>query len=190
MNIKCITIYPEDGNITLSLDPAVQTTTSIFLRIPSWSKKTNLKVNGKEITGSITPGSYLQVTREWKKGDSINIQFDMRARVMTLKNGLQQYEAIVRGPVVLARDSRFGNYDIDDELAFDEKRPAYITVERIPFPNVWMAFNYTFSTGGGENPVTMKVPLIDFSSAGNSWRVDDRYRVWIPVGLDVAHAGR
>lgn len=50
------------------------------------------------------PGSYLTVSRTWKEGDKIALNFDMRGRLTEL-NG---YQAIERGPVVLARDTRLG----------------------------------------------------------------------------------
>ncbi len=185
MRLQCETVYPEDGDITIHVNPTNAVSTNIFLRIPSWSSNTTVDINGVAVTETFTPGTYLQLTREWKMGDVIHIKFDMRGRMITVKNGYEQYKAIVRGPIVLARDSRFGNYNMGAELTNDGKVSAYVQLEPIKLPGAWMAFNYSFTTGTGENPVTLEVPLIDFSSAGNTWKAANRYRVWVPVSLDV-----
>ena len=46
------------------------------LRIPKWSEKTVVKVNGQEQQG-VAPGAYFTIEREWKLGDIVEIYFDM-----------------------------------------------------------------------------------------------------------------
>ena len=96
------------------------------------------------ISQPIIAGKYFKLTNEWSKGDIIKIRFDLTGRVITMKDGYQTYKAIVRGPIVLARDNRFGNYNIDSEELNDDKEE--VSLEPIKLKGIWMGFNYTFNT--------------------------------------------
>lgn len=93
-------------------------------------------VNGQAVA-DVRPGSYLTVSRTWKEGDKIALNFDMRGRLTEL-NG---YQAIERGPVVLARDTRLGEGFVD-ETCVVQTSGGY--VELMPVTDkpagVWMGF--------------------------------------------------
>ena len=75
----------------------------------AWSKVSRVAVNGESI-GDVRPGTYVTVRRRWEPGDKISVNLDMRGRLVEL-NG---YQAIERGPIVLARDSRFDDGFVDE----------------------------------------------------------------------------
>ena len=56
-------------------------------------------MNGKPFP--VAPG-YAKIRRNWRKGDRVNITFDMRARVVECNGQV----ALQRGPVVLSLDNR------------------------------------------------------------------------------------
>ena len=70
-----------------------------------------MSVNGEAIE-NIKSGKYLTISRTWVKNDLISIEFDMRGKLHQRNN----YQAITRGPLVLARDSRFGDGFVDELL--------------------------------------------------------------------------
>lgn len=179
------TDYPITGTIRISVDPAKKSHFALSLRIPSWSKQTSLKVNGSKIT-DVLPGSYCTIERDWNKGDQITVELDMRAKVVELN----QAQAIVRGPVVLARDSRFNDGAVDEASVIVVK-DGY--VDLTPSKNAgftWMSFTAPLVLGtdleGNRTPVN--VHFCDFASAGNTWDKKVRYRVWLPKTLNVIHA--
>ncbi len=51
----------------------------LFVRIPPWSRKTSLTVNGREFSGKKSEG-WMVVDREWNDGDRVGISFDIRLR--------------------------------------------------------------------------------------------------------------
>lgn len=185
VNIKQTTGYPATGQISIEVSPTKEASFTIALRIPSWSKKTVVEVNGEPVT-SILPGAYLPVERTWKKGDIITLKLDLRARLMELN----QAQAIVRGPVVLSRDSRFADGDIDEASVIASK-DGYVEVEPVENPSfAWMAFTAPMVLGTdleGHNTVR-RVSFCDFASAGNTWDMSQRYRVWLPKTLNVINA--
>ncbi|MBQ6137113.1 MAG: glycoside hydrolase family 127 protein, partial [Kiritimatiellae bacterium] len=74
---------------------------AVRLRIPAWSEKTAVKLNGSAL-GGVRPGGYFTVDRVWKLGDVVEIAFDMPV----VAHVVGHHAAFTRGPVLLARDSR------------------------------------------------------------------------------------
>jgi hypothetical protein len=123
-------------------------------------------------------GAYLPSEREWKKGDKIVVVLDLRACLLELND----HQAIVRGPVVFARDSRFGDGFVD-ETSVIQSKDGYVELTPVQTPSfAWMAFTApaVLGTDLEGNGMSNKIHLCDFSSAGNEWDKTQRYRVWLP----------
>lgn len=83
----------------------------MLLRIPYWTtEKTEIKVNGKKMNTLLVPGTNFKITREWKKGDVIEINFDMPVYTEPTPDNPNRM-AIKYGPWVLA--GKLGNKRID-----------------------------------------------------------------------------
>ena len=156
---------------------------ALRLRIPAWSAKTVVKVNGVA-QRDVKPGAYFTVSREWALGDIVEIAFDMPVVAHTLAH----HVAFTRGPVLLARDSRLADGDLTEPfrrgLKDGQAMPSFRAV-RTPSDDLWMAFTATLPIGSHhENPegaLPETVTFCDFASAGNTWRRDNYYRTWFPV---------
>lgn len=184
VGVKLSTNYPVTDQINISIDPEKSETFDINLRIPAWSKHSVVTVNGILIH-EVIPGSYLKISREWRKGDLISFKADLSGRLVSL-NG---YQAILRGPVLLARDSRFNDGFVDETAIIQHKENV---VELIPSEvkpdNIWMSFIAPLVLGTdleGEFRNPKPVHFCDFGSAGNTWEQNTRYRVWIKQTLNV-----
>lgn len=176
------TDYPVSDRIEIEVDPERTASFEIALRIPSWSKIAEVEVNGVQQQG-VMQGAYLPLEREWSKGDRITIRLDLRARLVEMDN----HQAIVRGPVVFARDSRFGDGFVD-ETSVIQSKDGYVELTAVEAPSfAWMAFTApaVLGTDLEGNGVANKIYLCDFSSAGNEWDKSQRYRVWLPKTLNV-----
>lgn len=176
------TDYPVSDRIEIEVDPERTASFEIALRIPSWSKIAEVEVNGIQQQG-VMQGAYLPLEREWSKGDRITIRLDLRARLVEMDN----HQAIVRGPVVFARDSRFGDGFVD-ETSVIQSKDGYVELTAVEAPSfAWMAFTApaVLGTDLEGNGVANKIYLCDFSSAGNEWDKSQRYRVWLPKTLNV-----
>ena len=176
------TDYPVGGRIEIEVTPEKAATFMLSLRIPMWSALDRVKatVNGEPL--KVDAYGWLPITREWKAGDKITLELDMRGRVVEQDN----YQAIVRGPVTLARDSRFGDGFVD-ETSEVEHKDGYVELTPVGSDFAWMAFTApmkmgTDLEGSGE---AKQVHLCDFGSAGNTWERSVRYRVWLPKTLNV-----
>jgi uncharacterized protein len=71
------TEYPHAAHTELELKTDRDTAFALRLRIPAWAgPKTVLSVNGKNVNADLTPGRFAGVTRTWKTGDRIALEFD------------------------------------------------------------------------------------------------------------------
>lgn len=75
------TNYPWDGEVHISVSPEEARDLTVYVRIPDWSSKNSVTVNGTPLAG-IEPGKYLAIHRRWSPGDSINLHFDMAANLL------------------------------------------------------------------------------------------------------------
>lgn len=99
------TVYPADGRVRIAVGLPKSEAFALRLRIPQWSERTSLRINGAPYDGYLIPGTYASIERTWNEGDRIELDLDMRTRVVDAPSGSGD-RAIVRGPVVLAFDTR------------------------------------------------------------------------------------
>ena len=157
----------------------------VKFRIPAWSRKTEVMVNGKLLSG-VEAGRYFTISREWKLGDIVKIKFDMPV----VAHVQHHHAAFTRGPVLLARDSRFADGDHTEpfrrEICDGQLMKGFSEV-RSPSDAIWMAYSATLPIGSHhENPeacLPTTVFFCDYASAGNTWTRDNNYRTWFPVEL-------
>ncbi|MDP4184985.1 MAG: glycoside hydrolase family 127 protein [Bacteroidota bacterium] len=181
------TTYPESGDIEIILDPDKPESFTLALRVPVWSSHTTIAVNGNPVEG-VKVGTYQKITRVWQKGDKITMSLDMSGRLIEL-NG---YQAIYRGPVLLARDTRFADGFVDEAAVIQHKNSIVDLQPSQEKPeHIWMSFTAPLVLGTdleGEFRMPRQIHFCDFASAGNMWNLESRYRVWIPKTLNVMNA--
>jgi DUF1680 family protein len=98
------TKFPEQQSTTLTVTAARPAAMPVRLRIPGWlAASPTVKINGRALEASATPGSYLTLTRAWKAGDKIELEMPMRLTVEVMPDD-HKTQAFLYGPVVLAGD--------------------------------------------------------------------------------------
>ena len=173
--------YPRTDVMEIKVTPKASAEFALRLRIPSWGKGTLVSVNGAKAEGTVEKG-YLTINRKWNADDVVKIKFDMPARLVR-KNDC---DAIVRGPIVLARDSRFNGGDIDEVVNIPNKN-GIVDVKPSAAPEwAWLSFKIPVILGVDyiDYGKPVEVDFCDFASAGNSWKHGERYRVWLPEAYD------
>jgi DUF1680 family protein len=72
------TEYPHAAHTEFELKADRDTTFALRLRIPAWAgSQTALSINGKQVKMDLTPGKFAVVTRTWKSGDRLALEFDI-----------------------------------------------------------------------------------------------------------------
>jgi hypothetical protein len=100
--IKQTTQYPWEGTVHLAVTPASPQEFTLFVRIPGWSKRNTVKVNGNPMAGA-TPGKYLAIKRHWSAGDAVELSFDMQPQTVHANLAVTDDRgriAFQRGPIV------------------------------------------------------------------------------------------
>ncbi len=178
------TNYPVEDRIKITINPQKPEAFTIALRIPEWSKITAISINGNTLT-DITPGTYKKINRRWQTGDVIDIQLDLRGRLVQSKG----YVAILRGPIALARDSRFSDGFVDESVVIqNDEGFVDLKVSEEKSEMMWMAFTAPAKLGTGieaTDDIPSQIHFCDFGSAGNEWKKTTRYRIWLPEPLNV-----
>ena len=177
LEIAIKTNYPADGAISLTLDTTCEEPFTLALRIPHWSINTTLALNAQMV--DVTPGTYAEINRVWKCGDTIEMFLDMRTRVIhpdtaDLPDKNSQYHvALLRGPLVLARDARLGD-DLHSPVDIAEDSDGYAS-EVIPaetdLPCI-CCFRVRQNDGS-------YLPVMDYASAGRTWDNRSLMSAWM-----------
>jgi len=168
--------YPQSGTVLIRLKPDKPESFTLKLRIPSWSEKTTLTVNGR--AAKVLPGTYVSVKRTWQSGDEIILTLDVRPRLVYAPAD-PSHVAVTRGPVVLARDQRLESGDIDAAVSLESNRGGIVKAVSSTGTHpkdIWMLYSIP-QTGKQAAPI----PMCDFASAGKTWAADSKYRVWMPL---------
>ncbi|MCX5684223.1 MAG: glycoside hydrolase family 127 protein, partial [Planctomycetota bacterium] len=126
------TRYPWDGKVKITVSPAQPATFTLAVRTPGWLtpepdgdalyrspavKDFGLfwRVNGGGKADIVRDGGYLRITREWKAGDTVEIDFSMPIRYMyahpSVKDDVGRV-ALQRGPVVYCAEGADNGKDL------------------------------------------------------------------------------
>jgi len=123
--------YPWNGDVRITVDKPLKQNMVMMLRIPGWVRnipvpgglytyvdgKTpgwSVTVNGEKVDGELQKG-YIAVNRKWKKGDVVELRFDMEPRVVKAHEKVRADRdrlAVERGPVVYCAEWPDNPFDI------------------------------------------------------------------------------
>ena len=174
------TDYPVSGKIAVTISIPKPEEMSMSIRIPAWSKNTTLVVNGETITG-LNPGMVSSIRRKWQSGDKIELNLDMRGRIIRLGSNPENL-ALLRGPVVLARDSRLQGPAIPAVITPVTDKEGFVALEPVQpgNPDFHLQFKAMVSVESYTESSAKPVPAIfcDYASAGYSGHDASTFRVW------------
>jgi DUF1680 family protein len=123
LRLRQETKFPMGSNTTFMIAASRPAQMMIRLRIPEWvASAPTVKINGKALDASASPGSYLTLSRTWKNGDRIEMQLPMRLHTESMPDDPNQ-QAFLYGPVVLAGD--LGSEGLTPDLIFGPNAPRF-----------------------------------------------------------------
>lgn len=198
INIQQETNYPWSGAVKLTVSPATPSEFVVNVRIPGWSAKSEVKVNGAVISGA-RPGEYLAIRRRWSANDSIEMNFDMTTRLLKANPSVNEDRgrvAFQRGPIVFCMEhldqtnheygmnlagytvrlgastaSRFDPTLLDGVMVLDH--PGSVSS---PLPDVGLYYPVEETRKAQESPTTLKlIPYYAWANRGPA-----AMQVWIP----------
>jgi len=100
ITIKQATAYPKEDHTVLTIDGKGRF--DLNVRVPHWATKGFfVRINGKDVKSEAVPGSYLTLSRKWKKGDTVELRMPFRFYLEPVMDQ-QNIASLFWGPVLLA----------------------------------------------------------------------------------------
>lgn len=173
------TNYPYSGLVSIKVGLEGSAKFRLGMRVPSWSKQTNIALNGMGQSITQTGFNYL-MERTWQNGDTITMKMDMNPRLywgspLCVNKNAQYNVAVNYGPLVLARDRR-----LDAGGIFQTIHVKTVNDAPVLSPSKTAAFStqveFALSLEDGSN-----VHLIDYASAGKTFNLASLYTIFMPT---------
>ena len=115
------TKFPEQQSTALVVTANKPVQLSMRLRVPAWLKSApTVKINGRALEASASPGSYLTLSRTWKTGDRVELELPMHLGVESMPDD-PKTQAFLYGPLVLAGD--LGSEGLTDKVIVGPNAP-------------------------------------------------------------------
>jgi DUF1680 family protein len=179
------TDYPETGKIRIILQLEKPENMQVSVRIPVWSAESTLLVNGVPVP--VEAGKAAEIQRLWKTADQIELSLDMRGRLIQAGTSPGSF-AIMRGPVLLARDERLSPPALEAVLQPVAGKNGFIELQ-VPGQKkagCWMSFTGLFIPESYAEKAGDPLPvmLCDYASAGYATEGLPFFKVWFPQLFD------
>ena len=195
LEVSQVTGYPYDGKVMLTFRavPKKQEM-ALHLRIPAWCDRATVKVNGEVVDVPVKANTYATLNRVWKKGDVVELDMEMRVKLMEsnpLVEETRNQVVVKRGPLVyclegmdVADGRRIDDVLIPSTIQFT---PTEFTIDgskmialdgeaRLMDEASWDNVLYREV---GKADRTVKIRLIPYFAWGN--RGKSEMTVWMPL---------
>ena len=103
VRLRMETEYPWRGLVRIEVEEADGEAWRLSLRLPGWAESASVRVNGGPWGGAVRPGAYVVVEREWRRGDSVELELPTSPYLLRGHPRIESVRgcaAIGRGPLV------------------------------------------------------------------------------------------
>ena len=200
IKLRQVTDYPWTGAVKLTVESAPDRAIAFKLRVPGWlhAGAATLLVNGRPFPATLTPGTYAEIKRTWRAGDTV--QFTMEFQPVLLEANPLVEEAVNQvalkcGPLVYCVESNdlpagVRLHDVALSLlgkpAFASHRETLVNadVRTLTFPALalsrdgWNA-RELYREAAARAPRLITLKAVPYYTWGN--RGDTDMSVWLPA---------
>lgn len=171
--------FPENGNVTLTVETSKAANFPLALRVPLWCKNFVAKVGNKEYKG--TPNEFVTINKTWNPGEKISISFDMPVQIISGGKNYPTQIAFQHGPQILAFDRSLNSDTISDLISNAREN---ITIGKVNpatefkgLPKKWIGKQaYSIDILNKKE----KLYLVPFAEASQT---EGDMRVWLPLSI-------
>ena len=199
--------YPWNGDIRIRVAQGNLPFT-MHLRIPGWVRGAvvpsdlyryadgqelgyTVTVNGEPVAGELQKG-YLLIDRKWKKGDVVEVHFDMKPRVVKANGKVEADRgrvAVERGPLVYCAEWPDNDFNVHNILL--NQHPSFQVVER---PDLLYGIHeittdaqaLSYDAAGKLAVRDVKLTLIPYYAWAH--RGEGDMEVWLPIEVGASSA--
>ncbi len=208
VSLRQTTDYPWNGDITLNIDKNTARQFALKIRIPGWVRgqvvPSNLyqftdgkrlgysvSVNGQMVSSDLGEDGYLTINRNWKRGDVVQIHFDMDTRTVRANNKVEADRGMIsieRGPLVYCAEHPDNHFDIMGVLMNQNPQFTLGNSEVAGTPIQTLSTNVqilNFNKQGELETESQRLTLIPYYA----WchRGSGKMRVWLPQELNATN---
>ncbi|PYR93483.1 MAG: glycosyl hydrolase [Acidobacteria bacterium] len=133
LKVRQLTKFPEEDSTSITFTADQPVRLDVRVRYPSWATSgMTLTVNGnRQDLAAARPGQYVDVDREWKTGDTVQVRLPMSLHLESLPDD-PHIQAVVYGPVVLAGD--LGTAGLESVRRYGPSAPPLGRMASVPVP--------------------------------------------------------
>lgn len=157
------THFPALGNVKIVVNPSKSAKFKILLRKPYWADEFVVSVNQvKQTSGS----GFCTIERTWRKGDQIELNFNIPVKVWDGNISYPGKIALQRGAQVLVFDQKLNTADAKDvrlDASFIQIEEAQHTV----LPNGWVG-SQAYWVNAEVNGIQKKIVMVPYADAGQT----------------------
>jgi len=150
VRVRQETAFPDEARTVLTVATAAPQRFALRLRQPAWCERPELTVNGRPQAVVSSPSSYIELEREWRDGDRVELALPMRTTLERLPDG-SDYAAVLHGPIVLA--AKTGTEQLDGLIANDGRMGHISPGPYLPLDRAPMLVGDFAQLAGGIRPV-------------------------------------
>ena len=193
--------YPWNGDIRLKITQGNQDFT-MKLRIPGWVRGNVLpgdlysyadnqkpayqvSVNGQTVESDVNDG-YLSIARKWKKGDVVEVHFDMIPRIVKANPKVEADHgrvAVERGPIVYCAEWPDNRFNVHSILL--NQHPQFKVTDK---PELLYGIRQALSYDKAGKLVTKDVELTLIPYYAWAHRGEGDMEVWLPIDVSATSA--
>ena len=220
VSLSQTTEYPWNGDITLTVDKNAAGQFAMKIRIPGWVKNQvvpsnlyqysdnkrlgyTITVNGTAVANSplgptgrlpkqeLTADGYWTISRKWKKGDKVQIHFDMEPRIVRANNKVEADRGMVsieRGPLVYCAEHPDNSFDImgtlinqTPQFTLGKGEIAGTPIQTLTTDAQTLNFNKQGKLETTDQTLTL-IPYYAWCHRGSG-----KMRVWLPQDLNATN---
>lgn len=201
------TEYPWNGDITVNVDQNAAGQFAMKIRIPGWVRNQvvpsnlyqytdgkrlgyTITMNGS-VVGAISADGYYTIDRRWKKGDKVQIHFDMEPRTVRANNKVEADRGMVsieRGPIVYCAEHPDNSFDImgalinqTPQFTLGKSEIAGTPVQTLTTSAQTLNFNKQGKLETQDQTLTL-IPYYAWCHRGSG-----KMRVWLPQDLNATN---
>jgi DUF1680 family protein len=118
IDLSVETEYPFDGKVKVRFNGENAVPFNLRLRVPGWCETATAVWTGQN-KKRVEKGTYLPIDRKWKKGDTVELQFEMPARMIEPHPEVAADAGQVvfaRGPLVYCLESEDVSFPVDQAV--------------------------------------------------------------------------
>ncbi len=202
------TEYPWNGDVVVTVDQNAAGQFAMKIRIPGWVRNQvvpsnlyqysdnkrlsySVKVNGQGVAAQLTEDGYYTINRKWKKGDKVQIHFDMEPRTVRANSKVEADRGMVsveRGPLVYCAEHPDNNFDIMGALL--NQAPHFVlgkgeiagtAIQTLVTDAQTLNFNKLGKLEAQDQKLTL-IPYYAWCHRGSG-----KMRVWLPQDLNATN---